>query len=70
MLLSPQELIDLTDYQTAARQIQWLRDHGWKYEIGASGRPKVSRAYFEQRMGLVTQNQEPELDFSVFDKAA
>lgn len=68
MLLSQQELIDLTDYHKAAMQIQWLRDHGWRFEVGASGRAKVSRAYFEQRMGLVEQEARP--DFSVFQKRA
>lgn len=68
MLLSQNDLIELTDYELAAYQIKWLREHGWKFDVGASGRPKVSRAYFEQRMGVVTQDVEP--DFSIFEKRA
>ena len=50
MLLSPEELLELTDYRRAADQIRWLTDHGWKFEVGATGRPKVLRAEAERRM--------------------
>ena len=67
--LTPAELHDLTDYEVAAWQIKWLKARGWKYEVGASGRPKVSRAYYEQMMGVTSQrDQEP--DFSILEKAA
>ena len=62
MLLTPDEIIDLTDYQRPADQIRWLSSHGWHYEVGASGRPKVSRQYAETRMGLVHTEALP--DFS------
>jgi hypothetical protein len=50
MFLSPDELLELTDYRRAADQIRWLTDHGWKFEVGATGRPKVLRAEAERRM--------------------
>ena len=68
MLLTPQELFDLTDYQVPAKQIKWLQAHGWQFEVGASGRPKVSRSYFEQKMGATSTTIEP--DFSFLTKAA
>lgn len=68
MLLTIAELIELTDYQAPAKQIQWLTEHGWKFDIGASGRPKVSRAYAEQKLGVQTKEILP--DFSFLDKAA
>ena len=51
MILTPDELVDLTDRPHPKRQIEWLTRRGWVFEVGASGRPKVSRAYAEQRMG-------------------
>lgn len=68
MLLTFDELVELTDYQIPAKQIQWLQSHGWNYEIGASGRPKVSRSYAESRLGMIVPKTEP--DFSFLTKAA
>lgn len=50
MLLSPQELRDLTDRARAADQIAWLRSRGWRFEVSATGRPKVAKAEYERRM--------------------
>ena len=30
--------------------MRWLKEHGWRYEVGASGRPKVDRDYHRARM--------------------
>lgn len=49
--LTGAELADLTDFKQAGRQLRWLRDHGWAHEVGATGRPKVARSYFNMRMG-------------------
>ncbi len=50
MFLTAAELRDLTGYQIAGWQIRWLRAHGWRFEISATGRPVVSRAHAEERM--------------------
>lgn len=50
MFLTSTELNDLTGYRIAGWQIRWLRSHGWKFEISATGRPVVSRAHAEERM--------------------
>lgn len=50
MILTTEELIELTDRRQAAAQIRWLRDRGWKFEVGGNGRPKVLRAEAERRM--------------------
>lgn len=68
MFLTPEELYALTDYQAPAWQIKWLQARGWKYELGASGRPKVSRTYAQQRMGAYVAEVQP--DFSFLTKAA
>ena len=70
ILLSPEELEELTDYEVPAYQIKWLKQRGWVYEV-SHGRPKVSRSYFEQRMGVIAKvESEPDLDFSCWTKAA
>lgn len=45
------ELCELTGYQLPCRQIEWLRNHGWKFAETASKRPKVTREYFRARLG-------------------
>ncbi len=51
MILTPEEVAALTDRIQPKRQIAWLTEHGWKFEVGAAGLPKVSRAYCAQRLG-------------------
>lgn len=50
MFLTREELRDLTDYKRPAEQIRWLTERGYRFEIGASGRPKVLRATLETRL--------------------
>lgn len=50
MFLSQLELFCLTDYKRPSDQIRWLRERGYRFEIGASGRPKVLRLSVEQRL--------------------
>jgi hypothetical protein len=70
LILSPDELEELTGYKIPACQIRWLKDRGWVFEVSRK-RPKVSRVYFEQKMGVqANQDAEPELDFSCFGEAA
>lgn len=50
LCLSPEELLELTEFKRSADQIRWLRERDWAYEVGASGRPKVARAEYERHM--------------------
>lgn len=56
MFLSKRELEELTDYKTARRQILWLGRHGYKFEIGKNGAPKVLKKHVEQVLGYITSN--------------
>ena len=49
MFLSSDDLADLTGYVVPAYQIKWLDRNGYPFDIAASGRPKVMRAYIEKR---------------------
>lgn len=39
--MAPEDLIELTDRKRAPEQIEWLVSHGYRFDVGASGRPKV-----------------------------
>lgn len=64
MFLTRQELEDLTDYQMPGFQCQWLKKHGYSFEVGASGRPKVLRMHIEQKLGVnaVSSQSQPNFD--------
>lgn len=68
MFLTAEELRELTGYQVPAHQKRWLSDRGWVFVVSAFGRPKVSRAYAEQRLGVavigVAAQTSAEPDFS------
>lgn len=50
LLLTRDELCELTGYVQTASQFRWLTDRGWRHEVGGDGRPKVARAEYERRM--------------------
>ncbi|MBX9900913.1 MAG: DUF4224 domain-containing protein [Burkholderiaceae bacterium] len=58
MFLTVEELVELTGYKYNCRQIDWLRSHGWKFEVTSKQRPKVARSYFESRLGGASARQE------------
>ena len=54
LCLLPDEVEELTGTPQLALQLQWLDAQRWPYVLNRLGKPKVARAYFEQRMGLRT----------------
>lgn len=70
MFLTQNDLIELTDRQMPSKQIEWLKQNGWKFAVSAAGRPKVSREYFSFKMGIGTdepKDSEIEPDWSSWD---
>lgn len=51
MFLTNEELHELTGYVRHADQRRWLKDHGWTFEVSATGRPAVLRAFVQTKMG-------------------
>lgn len=51
MFLSSNDLIFLTGYKYAAKQISWLNERGYKYELGADGKPRVLISFVEGILG-------------------
>lgn len=52
--LSATELAELVDCKPNQRSkmVNWLASHKWRFEIGASGLPRVARAYHDKKMGI------------------
>ncbi|XEG75350.1 DUF4224 domain-containing protein [Pseudomonas sp. abacavir_1] len=54
--LSREELADMIGASTARKQIQWLAEHGWKYELNAARKPIVGRIYARLKLAGVKPN--------------
>lgn len=52
--LSASELAELVDCKPNQRSkmVSWLTSNRWRFEIGASGMPRVARAYHDKKMGI------------------
>lgn len=72
LCLTPDELEELTSRTQLAAQRRWLDQYTWRYAVDSDGRPKVLRAYMEERLGLAKPAAPgvDEPDFTVFGKAA
>jgi hypothetical protein len=69
MILTPDELEQITDYKQPAAQIKWLRLHRWRFEIGASGYPKVDVAEKDRHLvGARTDDVDEEPNLGAFRK--
>lgn len=64
LVLSQEELRELTGYVRGKDQARWLGNKGWLFELDAHGRPKVARSYFEQKMGGASKAKRWRPDFS------
>ena len=64
MILSRQDIKDLTGYVRASAQIRWLRTHGWRFTVNALGHPTVfvAEAIRHQVGGRTAQKQELNLE--------
>ena len=52
MILTPDELAELTGYASARGQRGWLDAQGWVYATARDGSPRVARQYFLHKMGV------------------
>jgi len=62
--LSADELAALVDCKPNQRSkmATWLANHKWKFEIGSTGLPKVSRAYHDRKMGVTEGKAQTKYD--------
>jgi len=52
VVLSIEELVDLTGYKQPSRQIIWLKKNGFKYRLNRFMHPKVDRTHYTVKMGI------------------
>lgn len=55
--LSATELGALVDCKPnqKCKMVAWLTKNRWKFEVSASGLPKVARAYHDRKMGITEE---------------
>lgn len=57
MFLTHDEIVTLTGLNTSGRQVDWLRNKGWRFELNATGRPIVARRYAEKMLGCGSEHE-------------
>lgn len=67
MFLTPDELRALTGYKRWPKQIEWLREHGYKFDQNAAKRPvvlhdEVQRHLLGEGGGQREKPKEPRFD--------
>lgn len=67
-LVPADTLRELTDRAKAPDQIAWLRERGWRFEVSATGRPKVDSAEYERHMIGGAKKKDPQPDLSWFNE--
>lgn len=56
--LEEPELVAMTGAKAAWKQIEWLEDRGWVYEVTASNRPIVGRIYTRMKLSGVAPSEQ------------
>ena len=57
MILTDDELFQLTGFSRPSKQAEWLKANGFNYRLGADGHPKVLRAHVCKMMGADVQEK-------------
>ena len=55
MFLSRDDIKILTGYSYPKKQIGWLREHRYEFEVDRKGRPIVLLAHIESRLNGITK---------------
>lgn len=67
MLLTGEEVADLTGYSQPSAQVRWLMENGIPHMLGGDGKPKVLRSLIVRRLGGAPEAtpamHEPKLHF-------
>lgn len=54
LLLTPEELEQITGRKREKQQVEWLLAKHWQFEVNARGAPVVARSYAEARLSGVS----------------
>jgi len=58
LLLTLEEVQQITGLKLRGRQIEWLRTRHWQFEVNARGVPIIARSYAESRLSGVTTSRQ------------
>jgi Domain of unknown function (DUF4224) len=58
--LTPIELKELVGSTHKKKQIEWLGQRGWRFDLDINGRPIVIRSFLEARLGVTNTNTRTE----------
>lgn len=58
LLLSHEEVQEITGFKMARFQVAWLQRKGWRFEINGAGRPIVARRYAEKMLGCGGEDEQ------------
>jgi hypothetical protein len=56
--LTPVELKELVGSTHKKKQIEWLGQRGWRFDLDINGRPIVIRSFLEARLGVTSTRAE------------
>lgn len=64
MFLTPDDLRALTGYKQWPKQVQWLRQHGYRFDLNAANRPIVLQDEVQRHLLGVerAKQKEPRFD--------
>lgn len=54
LLLTPDEVEQVTGRKSKKHQVQWLTAKHWQFEVNARGVPIIARSYAETRLSGIT----------------
>lgn len=70
MFLSAEEIARLTGTSRRSRQIDWLRDQGYSFDVNLRGEPVIARAQVERRQCGAGGASVTEPDWTAIDGTA
>ena len=59
LLLVIDEVQQITGFKLRSKQIDWLRNRHWQFEVNARGVPIIARSYAESRLSGVIASPQP-----------
>lgn len=61
MFLTTDEIVRLTGFKRPGAQVEWLKDHGWKFTVNGLNQPVVAVTEVARKLvgGAAPRQQEP-----------
>lgn len=59
LLLTPDEVQQITGRKLRRQQVEWLKGNHWQFEVNARGMPIIARSYAEAHLSGSTCTSQP-----------